>query len=406
MAVEIVRSGNKEYLEVLYHFDDEKLTPFQPALFHFAESTTSNILFLEEKYTAIKIHITKKLHEESMNNRAFDMVIECQGLEQLTKKLFFCIGMEFNHSEGTFLMQSPDFNTVFSQLKSTDLYQTKTGNFVFVCNNYTLFSAEDAPTITMSAKVAYKEIIEPDSFNELSTVKVAKPTVQKVETKTSHVVFKPLVLKEGFLTDRKEGFLAETKEGFLTGTGSYMECKLLQENATDRNTVYEDVAVVPLKTNSYERGMVTFSHFLHFFLVSFGAGLGFPNLLVTVFTLEDFIDEKTKTTFNSLRTIVGFFSLIIFFLTGLILMIIGLAAPEYRRKKKNHIGIKDGSVIATVGFYFILIHCSFALGMFTFKKFETLNNGENNKFFAMFDNKGLGATSFFDILDGIKKPRA
>jgi len=391
VAVEIVNSGNKEYLEVLYHFKDEKLTPFNPTLFHFAQSTTSNILFLEEKYNATKIHITKKLHEESSNNRSFDMVIECQGIEQLTKKLFFCVGLEFNRSEGTFVMQSPDFNSVFSQMKSSVLYQTKTGNFVFVCN-YSLLSAEDAPTVSMSAKASYKDIIEPDSFNVFWTVKVAKPPLRKVETKTTNILFKPLGVGE------------TVKEGFLTGAGSYMECKLLKENATDRNTVFEDVAVVPLETNVYQRGMVTFSHFLHFFLVSFGAGLGFPNLLVTVFTRDDFIDEKTNT-FNSLRMAVGFFSLIIFFLTGLILMIVGLTAPGNRKKKKNKLGIKNGSVIATVGFYFVLIHCSFALGMFTFKKFETLTDeGKNNKFFAMFENKGLGATSFFDILDGLIPP--
>lgn len=389
MAVEIVKSGNKEYLEVLYHFDDEKLTPFSPTLFHFAQSTKSSILFLKEKYTAINIHITRKLHEKSTNKKAYDMIIECQGTEQLTKKLFLCINIEFNDSGGTFMIQSPDFNTVLSKLSSTILYQTKTGNFVFV-SNYTLFSASDAPSISISAKEAYKKVIEPDSFHESSTIGVAKTPLQKVITKTSYVGFKP------FLNEMNE------KEGFLSGTGSYMECKLLKENATDRNTVFEDVAIVPLKTNVYERGMVTFSHFLHFFLISFGAGLGFPNLLVTLFTHDDFMDDNTNKP-NGLRMIIGFFSLIIFFLTGLILMIIGLADPKYTRKRKNHVGIKDGSVMATIGFYFVLVHCSFALGMFTFKKFEKLtDNGEKNKFSAMFDNEGLGASSFFDILDGLK----
>lgn len=392
MAVEIVNSGNREYLEVLYHFNDDKLTTFSPALYQFTPSTASNIIFLEEKYSAIKLHLTKKLHEASSNNQKFDMIVECHGTEQLSKKLFICIGLEFNHPGGTFDLLSPNLNSVFSRFKSTSLYQTKTGNFVFV-SNITLLSAGDAPTVNNSAKVSYKEIIEPDSFVFSSAMETAKQnTLPKVETKTTNAVFK------------KQPFSVESsgKEGFLAGSGSYMECKLLKTNAKDRNTVYEDVAVVPLKTNTYERGMVTFSHFLHFFLVSFGAGLGFPNLLVTVFEHKDFIDPKTGA-FNTMRTAVGCFSLIIFFLTGLILMIVGLADPKFRRGKKNNVAIKDGSVIATVGFYFVLIHCSFALGMFTFKKFEKIEPKDNNKFFRMFDNEGLGATSFFDILDGLKK---
>jgi len=411
MAVEIVNSGNKEYLEVLYHFNDEKLTPFSPTLFHVAQSTTiSNILFLEEKYSATKIHITKKLHEMTTNKHLFDMVIECQGIEQLTKKMFICIGLEFNRAGGTFMIQSPDFGSVFSQFKPTVLYQTKTGNFVIV-TNHTLFSASEAPAQSISAKAAYKEIIEPDSFHESSTIKVAKPAVQIVQTKTSNVVFKPFELfnkeeeREGFKPrsvreirrDKRKRRERRREENRLngnavsgdTGSGSYMDCKLLNDNS---NEAYEDVAVVPLKTNVYERGMVTFSHFLHFFLVSAGAGLGFPNLLVTMFVLDNFK--------NGLGVFVGFFSFFLFFLLGLILMIIGLASPKYKSKKNNNKGIKDGSVLATIGFYFVLIHCSFALGMFTFKKFETLTY--DNKFVAMFDNRKLSASSFFYILDGLR----
>jgi len=425
MAVEIVNSGNKEYLEVLYHFDDEKLTPFSPTLFHFAQSTTSNILFLDEKYTATKIHLTKKLHEKTTNNRLFDMVIECQGIEQLTKKMFICIGLEFNRPGGTFIIQSPDFGSVFSQFKPTVLYQTKTGNFVVV-TNYTLLSENEAPTQTISAKAAYKEIIEPDSFHELSTVNVAKPSLQKVLTKTSNVVFKAFLKEER--ETKKEGFKTRSAKEFRrdkrkrrerrraekaaaaaaaaaaasanpSGTGlggSYMDCKLLKENS---NEAYEDVAVVPLKTNVYERGMVTFSHFLHFFLVSVGAGLGFPNLLVTAFTLDNFRDPDTGGRTGT-GNLVGGFSFCLFFVLGLLLMIVGLAAPKYRSKKKNDKGIKDGSVLATVGFYFVLIHCSFALGMFTFKKFGTLTY--DDKFVAMFSNTDLTWGSFFNILEGLR----
>jgi hypothetical protein len=212
---------------------------------------------------------------------------------------------------------------------------------------------------------------------------------QKIEPKTFDVKLTKML----YINSTQEGFI-----GTIGKDDTYMECKLLQEDANDPNQVYEDVAVVPLKTNTYERGMVTFSHFLHFFLVSVGAGLGFPNLMVTIFDKKTFINEETGKPKTFLRILIGFFSIVCFFLVGLIMVIIGLADPRYSSKIANDQTIKQGSVLATVGFYMILVHCSFALGMFTFKKFGAL---VSKRFDDMFEKDELSG-SFWDILDGLK----
>jgi hypothetical protein len=386
MAVEIINTGNKEYLEVLYRFDDEKLELFDHQLVYtYPKTTSSKIQFLGNDYIPTNIHITPKMHGPvPLLGNMFELVMECY---HGAKKLLFCIGVEFNNKHEVYVdLEEPDFDRIFSKCKPPVLYQTKSGNFVFVTK--TIISVAGTVPKLSSSSTCYKEIIENDSFDSSSAVDLM-PRLVKVESKTSNV---------GLVK------ITEIEEGFVSGRdGSYMECKLLQD---DGKQVYEEVAIVPLKTNTYERGMVTFSHFLHFFLVSVGAGVGFPNLLVTVFEHKDFTEGETG---KKTRMFVGYGSFVMFFVVGLIMMLIGLADPKYKSRKNNKSAIKNGSVIATVGFYFLLIHCAFALGMVAFKKFRS------EKFLQLFgwsqaiptnnedrisQTDGIG--SFFDILHGMK----
>ena len=437
MAVEIINTGNKEYLEVLYDFDDEKLTQFTSALYAFPQQTTSKIIFLEKMYRPTNMHITKKLHGKTTSSEnMFELVLEC--LNSDSKKIFICIGLDFNNQHEIYIdLEEPDFTHIFSKCMSTCLYQTKSGNFVFASK--TVISATGVqPSIHVSSKDAYKEIIENDSFDWSSAINLAARNgiLAKVASKTSNVEFIKISYDEedddeSESDEEMEGFKGKKKKGKKkkkgrkkhkgrkkrsrskpnpnpnpnpnpisekANNGDYMECKLLQEDGKNHQD-YEEVAVVPLKTNTYERGMVTFSHFLHFFLVTVGAGIGFPNLIVTVFELKDFQSN------NTLRWMVGLSSFVLFFIVGLVLLLIGLADPKYKTKKQNQSGFKDGSVIATVGFYLILIHCSFALGMVAFKKFN------QPKFKDMFESPNnpkeegsyMDMVAFFDIMTGIKK---
>jgi hypothetical protein len=91
---------------------------------------------------------------------------------------------------------------------------------------------------------------------------------------------------------------------------------------------------------------------------------------------------------------------------GLIVMLVGLSDPKYKKPELNDKDLKkgtppnNGAVMATVGFYLILVHCSFALGMFALKKLGSLMNLQ--KFELLFDQSKLTNASFFNILDGIK----
>jgi hypothetical protein len=390
MAVEIINNMKKESLEVLYHFEEEKLTSFSSTMYIFPKIINSKIFFLEKNYVPTRIHICEKLHRITGYNPECEMVLECEYISATPKKLFLCIGIQFNHgSDVVFPLETINYEKIVGKCTKNLFYQTRSGNNVFLCRDLLNVKGEK-PKLTVSAHNAYKEIINYDSYDSLKAVLVLSDgQTQKIEPKTFDVKLTKML----YINSTQEGFI-----GTIGKDDTYMECKLLQEDANDPNQVYEDVAVVPLKTNTYERGMVTFSHFLHFFLVSVGAGLGFPNLMVTIFDKKTFINEETGKPKTFLRILIGFFSIVCFFLVGLIMVIIGLADPRYSSKIANDQTIKQGSVLATVGFYMILVHCSFALGMFTFKKFGAL---VSKRFDDMFEKDELSG-SFWDILDGLK----
>ena len=193
-------------------------------------------------------------------------------------------------------------------------------------------------------------------------------------------------------TDSKQVSNDDVKEGFNTAMdNSYMECKLLKEDTDDMHDVYEDVAVVPLKTNVYERGIVTFSHFVHFCMMTIVAGIGFPLLFSMFFK---------NGIGNIMKNILNFF-LIIFILIGVVFIGVGLGigSPKENNTKKE----ATGTAFAITGFYLLIMSFSFALGMYAFKKlnneiFKFNNNGTD---VVMFHINHLSWRSLFNILDGL-----
>lgn len=407
MAVEIIHNGNKDPLDMLYFLQEDKLREITPLSYAFPLDTQCKVHFLYETYTPTKIHILPVLHKMPKRMAECEAVIECAYQEK--KKLFLCIGLKHDETASLeYPLQGGDLEMLVSQCQTNHLYQTKEGHFVCVCSKSVPFRGEK-PAIKMAAKDAYKEVIDNDSYDVLSLVSSANDHQRrKIESKTSNVQLKKMLFEE-YYSQHGDGNKTVGQEGFsghgnLTGDGTYMECKLLQEDANNATEVYEDVAVVPLKTNVYERGMVTFSHFLHFFLVTVGAGVGFPFLLVSLFIKSNFYNDAG--VLNNLYYAVGYFSFIAFFMIGLIVMLVGLSDPKYKKPELNDEDLKkgtppnNGAVMATVGFYLILVHCSFALGMFAFKKLGSLMNLP--KFNDIFDQSKLTNASFFNILDGIK----
>ena len=385
MTVEILRTGSNQYLEVLYSFDNnEKLNLISNTLYSFDSQTKSVVTYENKDYVPKQLYIVKTLHSLSNKNVLHEMVLECEFNNANTpKKLYFCIGLKFTLDEESdiiFPLNDFDFEATVKKCGKSCMYKTKSQNTVFVCSNVLMVKG-NPPTINTSSKSSYKEIIDYDNYDVLSSVVTLSDTKsKKIEPITKNVEFKKKLFETPIPNFTEEGFTDQ----------SYMECELLKED--ESGDVYEDVAVVPLKTNAYERGLITFSHFLHFFLVFVVGGIVFPNILISLAVLNNnFIGTPGFIKFT------GIFSFVAFFLGGLIIMIVGLSSKKVQ-KNNEYIGTKkkDLSVMAVVGFYFMLLHLSFAYGMYSFKKFEY------GKFKDFFNKENLSFVSFFYILEGYK----
>jgi hypothetical protein len=378
MAVQIIHNGNTTPLDVLYQFDkDETLQPSSPQHYAFDKNTSARIQLMDTVYSPQKLHLVPKLHHAPSLAHTCELVMECA--HQESERLFVCIGLIFDENEDPF---APDVERLFSSCSPNHLYLTKSGNRVLVCSKPVKVQGK-CPPLKGTAKDAYKEIIDSDSYDVLSLISVSTDhQMKKVESKTSRAVYKPML------------FAPPTQEGFHTAEeDNYMECKLMEPTEDEER---EELAVVPLHTSTYERGMVTFTHFLHFFLVTVGAGIGLPLLFVSIFQRDNLIAADGGRTL--LSWFLSYGSLVVFFLLGLIIMIVGLAIQKKAMSnmhKKTKPGEVNASVMAMSGFYLILVHCSFALGMFAFKKFE------HESFVNMFSKENL-ATSFYDVLSGLQ----
>lgn len=391
MAVEIIRTGKNTNIDILYQFSkDEPLDMISPLRYTFSHDTESRIEFMEKTFIPMSVDIVPKIHKTNDLDQECEMIVET--LYKDNKRLFICIGLKFEidlqNTEWIFPLKSANLETIVSKCGTNHLYQTKGGNYVCVCAKSLVVNGVKPP-MTTTAKEAYKEIIDSDSFDVLSLIhSVADSAIKKVESKTSNVIFKKKLFR--LKKDTKEGFLSN-ENGNEDDT--YMECKLLEEDATDKNEVYEDVAVVPLKTNTYERSISMFTHLLHFFLIICGGFFIMPFLFVTLFDKNTFSNGPTPNTFG---TIIRYLSTIVFFVGGLTLMITGLSKSKYDTSKNLNYDDMSSDMFATImGLYFIIFHFCFSLGMFFWKMIEF------DKFGGMFTKQNLGIRSCFDILDGM-----
>jgi hypothetical protein len=394
MAVEILNSNKNTNLDVFYDFgkkEDLKIT--SPTHYQFNEKTLSKFRLLDKTFVPKNIFITEKIHKANRLNQECELILETLHGESF--KMFICIGLRFQttieNDEWIFPLRSANLEQVVSQCKTNYMYQTKSGNLVCVCKK-SLYVNGVKPSFSVTPKDAYKDIIDNDSYDVLSLITTAGDShTKKVQSKASNVVFKKM------LYDTFENEDETKAEGFIGG--NYMECELLHEDATDISQVYKDVAVVPLQTNAYERGIASFSHFLHFFLVTVGAGFGYPVLVNALLP-----DNPNP----NIRSILGYITFFLFFIFGFLLIVIGLSMPDYRKPTDNDRKIVssstkvDGMVMAVVGFYFMLIHCSSALGMFGFKKFALLDFVKHFGDPKIDNALNLSYMSFFDVMESYK----
>lgn len=392
MAVEIIRNKkNNAEVEILYQFSkDEKLSMISPLHYTFQNNTRSNIKCMDKIFIPKNIYITPKIHKSNTLDQDCEMIVET--LHKDTQPLFICVGLKFEtdlqNSQWIFPLKSANLESIISQCSRNDLYETKGKNIVCVCSKSLLVNGVKPP-ITASAKDMYNNIIDVNAYDVLSLINSAGDAgIKKVESKTSNATFKKQLFK--IEENVQEGFLTNN-EGNEDDT--YMECKLLEEDATDANEVYEDVAVVPLKTNTYERSISMFTHLLHFFLIIFGGIIIMPFLFITLFTRKSFYTNDSPNVFS---TIIRYFSTVAFFAGGIVMMILGLSQNKYDTSKNlNYNKMTSGMLMTIIGLYFVVFHLCFSIGMFGWKMIEF------DKFGTMFTKSDLGIASCFDILDGM-----
>ena len=392
MAVEIIHRGkNTAKIEILYQFSkDEPLSMVSPLRYSFNKDTEAKIEFMGNLYTPVNIHIGPKIHKTNDLDHECEMVLEASYQE--TKRLFICIGLKFEtdlqNAEWIFPLKSASLESMVSKCQKNHLYQTKGGNHVCVCTRSLVVNGV-RPPMTNTPKGFYGDIIDTNSFDVLSLLhSSADSGIKKVESKTTNLVFKKKLL--GLNEDVREGFLTN-KDGKEEDT--YMECKLLEEDATDTNEVYEDVAIVPLKTNTYERSISMFTHLLHFSLIIFGGFIIMPFLFITLFSKDSFLINGNP---NMLSTVVRYFSTVVFFIGGIIMMVTGLSQNKYDTSKNlNYDKMSSGMLTTIIGLYFVVFHMCFSIGMFAWKMIEF------DKFKTMFNKDQLGVPSSFDILNGM-----
>lgn len=364
------------------------------SFFSFSSGSNSAVSLLNNTYNLDRIHVTHPLHKFENNKEVqFELVLECI-CKMNNHKLFICRGIQIEPTKKAYFpLTNETIKDIFCSNDDSDnmIYKSKNNFVMYRPGVLQMSSRLNKFTDGKSPCDAYREIF--DDFICANTVEI--PSDRKTQISASKM--------------NRFGDTRRVSEGFLTGDGTYMECKLLKEDAKDSSETYEDVAIVPLSTNVYERGMVGFSYFLNFFIVTVGAGLGFPNLIVTLFNKQSFYDtdEDGTSVPNSLRTIIGYFSFVLFFILGFILVIVGLTDPRFKGAKANYEPL-PGSTLFLVGFHLILVHCSFALGMWTFKRFgKTLSSDFETMFTRPNDSSGAaispGWAHFFDVLSDLKE---
>ena len=271
---------------------------------------------------------------------------------------------------------------LFENFKSNYYYNTKNDDLVVLTKNVNGYG--NTISNTVNKKRVYTDIFDRNNFTNIKEVFTVN------DSKKPFLVHFPGKNIKISKDDNVEGFTT----GKVDKSGTYMECEMLKDDGTG---AYDDTAIVPLKTSVYEKGLSMFSHLLHYAFITVVAGYVFPMLVVTIIEPEDYINNKI------LRYVVGYISILLFFTVGLFIMLYGLLSPNFKpdeskTEKENEKGLETSQMYAMIGFYFMLIHCSFALGMYGMKMLKV-----NEMFTEFFDADSEELKySFFNILSGLK----
>lgn len=380
-AVEFINNPVKNE-NVEMHCNLEKETPSKKLKDRllFNDNVNSTASFNKKKCKLKKVYLVPSLHKIKPFH-SHELVFHFNNVED-NNNIFMVSRINADKNKDLEkVYENISFDELFENFKENYFYKTKNDDLV-VLTKQVNGHGNTVTNITNKNDI-YKNIFDRNDFtnmNEVTTINDKKKPL------LIHFAGKNMKIHKEH-TDNVEGFT-----GKVDTSGTYMECEMLKDDGTG---AYDDTAIVPLKTSVYEKGLSMFSHLLHYAFITVVAGYLFPLLTVSILHPEDYINNKI------LRYIVGYGPIVLFFLVGLSIMLYGLLSPTFKpdesnTKKDNEKKLESSQLYAMIGFYFMLIHCSFALGMYGMKVLKV-----NDLFENFFDPSEL-KDSFYNILSGLK----
>lgn len=333
MAVELNRVSKDPSLSLFYYFEkEEQLENISNTSYSFAETTTSQMKLHDNEYKPVRIHLTTVLHKGS-GSHDFELIVELHHVNS-DVKLFICLALKKKKepffSEITFPLKECPLEKMFYSFSNANIlyYKTTTNSHVFFSATE-IYVGDDFPNILVNAKAKYKEIFEPNAFDIFNNLFTRNDYKLKVIPVVECGLFKQ------YTRTITEGF------GTFSTTDSYMECELLKEEKGGKTSEASEYAITPLNGKAYARGISTISNFSVFlFLIGLG-GILLPWVQCNAYSNNIASHSSWKWGFT--------FFHVSLFICAFIMLIVGID------KKKT--------IIATLGFYFLIIFLSNVVGM-------------------------------------------
>ena len=249
MSVEIKKSNastsGASLEEILYQYpvkDELKFTHDQ--FYSFPREAQSLIEYQSKLYRAKTVHLTPPLHKATKQKHFGEILVEHEHIEESTGKsetLWVCFFMIKGQSGLEFPLKTNDLEQCMNQCKSSALlYKSRNGFPVLICTQPVQVGPTVPTTMKGNAKSLYKELLEPDVFDVLSSIVTLQDSqivsqVDAVPVRVSKKLFSPLVAS------------STIQEGFNNNDGTYMDCELLEDDGTEPIGAY---TVTPLNQNA------------------------------------------------------------------------------------------------------------------------------------------------------------
>lgn len=259
MSVEIKKSNastsRASLEEILYQYpvkDELKFTHDQ--FYSFPREAQSLIEYQSKLYRAKTVHLTPPLHKATKQKHFGEILVEHEYIEESTGKsetLWVCFFMIKGQSGLEFPLKTNSLEQCMNQCKSSALmYKSRNGYPVLICTQPVQVGPTVPTTMKGNAKSLYKELLEPDVFDVLSSIVTLQDSqivsqVDAVPVRVSKKLFSPLVSSSSS-SSTGVSTTDTIQEGF-NAVDTYMECELLEDDGKEPIGAY---TVTPLNQNA------------------------------------------------------------------------------------------------------------------------------------------------------------